>query len=87
MKALTILLLASVPVAQVQTGKSSAPTAPHFVQQVKAAPAKGGKWYFARTGHAVYCYGPVMTVAGLDGNLQRVATFCKGDQVIVPLKD
>ncbi len=41
----------------------------------------------AANGHAVYCYGPVMTVVdGLSG-FHRVATFCRGDQTMVPLKD
>ena len=48
---------------------------------------KGGQWYFAETGHAVYCYGPVMVVTEPRGGLQRVATFCRGDRTIVPLKD
>jgi len=50
-------------------------------------PHKGGQWYFADTGHAVYCYGPVRLVPLPDGGLQRVATFCQGDKLIVPLKD
>ena len=88
MKALAVLLLASLPVPQLRNTTTLAPESrPHFIQQAKASAKKGGKWYFARTGHAVYCYGPVMTVASAGGNLQRVATFCKGDQVIVPLKD
>jgi hypothetical protein len=41
----------------------------------------------AESGHAVFCYGPVMLVRGPDGELQRVATFCRGNQAIVPLKD
>jgi hypothetical protein len=48
---------------------------------------KGGKWYFADSGHAIYCYGPVMIVNQPDGNLQRVATFCRDGQTMVPLKD
>jgi hypothetical protein len=48
---------------------------------------KGGRWYFADSGHAVYCYGPVMVVTQPQGGLQRVATFCRGNQTIVPLKD
>jgi hypothetical protein len=48
---------------------------------------KGGKWYFAATGHAVYCYGPVMTMPQGQGGLLRVATFCRGDKTMVPLKD
>ncbi len=48
---------------------------------------KGGSWYFAETGHAVYCYGPVMYLKDVQGGLTRVATFCQGDKPIVPLKD
>jgi hypothetical protein len=88
MKILATLLLASLPVPQVAANLAEqAQPAPHFAQQAKASPRKGGKWYFARTGHAVYCYGPVMTVADTGGGLERVATFCKGDQLLVPLKD
>jgi hypothetical protein len=49
--------------------------------------SKGGRWYFAANGHAVYCYGPVMTVPGSNGELQRVATFCRDGSAVVPLKD
>jgi hypothetical protein len=88
MNAVAILILALLPVPQVQirNAERSQPD-PHFARIAKAAPHKGGKWYFARTGHAVYCYGPVMTVAGTTGDLERVATFCKGEQLLVPLKD
>jgi hypothetical protein len=48
---------------------------------------KGGIWYFAENGHAVYCYGPVMYVQDAQGGLTRVATFCQGDKPMVPLKD
>jgi len=50
-------------------------------------PQKHGQWYLAETGHAVYCYGPVMLVMQPEGSVQRVATFCKGDKAVVPLKD
>jgi len=59
---------------------------PQAHPQRQGAP-KGGQWYFAETGHAVYCYGPVRIVQQPDGDLQRVATFCQGDKLIVPLKD
>jgi hypothetical protein len=49
--------------------------------------SKGGRWYFAASGHAVYCYGPVMTLPQANGDLQRVATFCRDGQAVVPLKD
>jgi hypothetical protein len=58
---------------------------PHVQPQQQAR--KGGRWYFAQTGHAVYCWGPVMIVSQVDGSLQRVATFCKDGQTMVPLKD
>jgi hypothetical protein len=87
MNALAILLLASLPVPQVQLFRAANPQAsPHFAQ-AKAPARKGGQWYFARTGHAVYCYGPVMTLPNQVGSIERVATFCKGDQLLVPLKD
>ncbi|HZQ19306.1 MAG TPA: hypothetical protein VFA90_11320 [Terriglobales bacterium] len=97
MTAIAILILASLPVPQVQisnvqiskvqvsTAIGSQPL-PHF-KQIATAPRKGGVWYFARTGHAVYCYGPVMTLPNRDGEIERVATFCKGNQLLVPLKD
>jgi hypothetical protein len=48
---------------------------------------RGGRWYFAASGHAVYCYGPVMTVPAANGDLQRVATLCRDGSTVVPLKD
>ena len=48
---------------------------------------RGGTWYFADSGHAVFCYGPVMTITQANGGIQRVATFCRGEKSIVPLKD
>jgi hypothetical protein len=41
----------------------------------------------AENGHAVFCYGPVMLVKRPNGEFQYVATFCRGDQAMVPLKD
>jgi hypothetical protein len=49
--------------------------------------ANHGQWYLAETGHAVFCYGPVKLMKQPTGGLQRVATFCRGDQAMVPLKD
>jgi hypothetical protein len=48
---------------------------------------KGGRWYFADNGHAVYCYGPVRVLPQPEGGLQRVATFCQGEKNVVPLRD
>jgi len=83
MNALTLALLLSLSVPKL--------TPPSSIQRpVETAtrhPRKGGKWYFADTGHAVFCYGPVMYVTEAQGGLKRVATFCQNDQPMVPLKD
>jgi hypothetical protein len=50
-------------------------------------PRPKGKWYLASTGHAVYCYGPVMVVGTWDGGFARVATICRGGVPMVKLKD
>jgi len=70
MKAIAILLLASLPVPQVHTpsGPGSQP-GPHFAQQATATPRKGGKWYLARTGHAVYDF-----LGGRAAYKERLAT-------------
>ena len=83
MKALTLALLFSLPVPRI------APPVHQPVVEVSATKhsRKGGKWYFAANGHAVYCYGPVMYVTEAQGGLTRVATFCQNDQPMVPLKD
>ena len=81
MKALTLALLLSLPVprlAQAPRALTSPPA--HHAN-------KGGRWYFAANGHAVYCYGPVRYLPEAAGGLKRVATFCRGDQPIVQLKD
>ncbi len=82
MKALALALVLSLPVPRLAPPVQPAPT-----PSQQAAKKKGGQWYFAATGHAVYCYGPVMTVPRAQGILQKVATFCRGDQTMVPLKD
>ena len=89
MKGLAILLLASLPVPQVHVshGARVQSAEPRFAQQASTPQRKGGKWYLARTGHAVYCFGPVMTVADARGGLERVATFCRVESLLVPLKD
>lgn len=82
MKALTLALLLSLPALPIAPRK---PAAQPTLQTAKRT--KGGRWYFAATGHAVYCYGPVMTIPRANGGLQRVATFCRDGSPVVPLKD
>jgi hypothetical protein len=80
MKVLTLALLFSLTVAKpAQPGR-------HLSGQLEQH-SKGGRWYFAANGHAVYCYGPVMTLPQANGDLQKVATFCRDGQAVVPLKD
>ena len=88
MKVLAVLLLASLPVPKLPVpAPQQAQPEPRFAQSAPAPSRKGGKWYFARTGHAVYCFGPVMHVQSDSGGIETVATFCRGNQVLVPLKD
>ncbi len=82
MKALTLALLLSLSVAPLTPQKPLREPSIHTAKR-----AKGGRWYFAASGHAVYCYGPVMTVPDAKGDLQRVATFCRDGSAVVPLKD
>lgn len=81
MKALTLALLLSLPVPRL------APPVRKPAQMFAQRSRKGGRWYFTATGHAVYCYGPVLFVNQVPGGLQRVATFCQGEKPVVPLKD
>ena len=81
MKVLTPALLFSLTVAK-PTPQVRRPSG-HLEQQH----SKSGRWYFAASGHAVYCYGPVMTLPQANGDLQKVATFCRDGKTVVPLKD
>jgi hypothetical protein len=82
MKVLALLFLSlTLPGMRLPAARKPVETQP--IRQAR----KGGIWYFAETGHAVYCYGPVMYIADAQGSLQRVATFCQGEKLIVPLKD
>ena len=84
MKVLVALLLSlSFPALPVGP-KPPAPVEHHVPRQSKH---RGGSWYFAESGHAVFCYGPVLIVPVRDRGLQRVATFCRDGQTMVPLKD
>ena len=48
---------------------------------------EGGVWHMTESGHAVFCYGPVVLLKQANGGFQRVATFCQGNLAMVPLKD
>jgi hypothetical protein len=82
MKALTLALLFSLPVAPWAPQRPMREPSTQLTQR-----SKSGRWYFAASGHAVYCYGPVMTLPRANGDLQRVATLCRDGSAVVPLKD
>jgi hypothetical protein len=83
MKTLATLLLAlSLP-----GSKFATPPRPPLDLPVAHQARTGGTWYMAESGHAVFCYGPVMLLKQPNGGFQHVATFCRGDQAMVPLKD
>jgi len=50
-------------------------------------PLKRGRWHMAEDGHAVFCYGPVVTINTLFGDAKRVATECRGRSANVALHD
>ena len=82
MKLAAVLMLLSLPLPRIVV-----PPRPP-VQTTQAQPArKGGRWYLAESGHAVYCYGPVRLLPQGQSGFLRVATFCQGERPMVPLKD
>jgi len=81
MKALALALVLSLPVPRLT------PPAQPSLSPVTREVRKGGRWHMAANGHAVYCYGPIMTIPQASGELVRVATFCRGNQPMVPLKE
>jgi len=82
MKTLALFLALSLP-----GSKFAAPPRPPRDLPVAHQAHTGGTWYMAENGHAVFCYGPVMLLKQPKGGFQHVATFCRGDQAMVPLKD
>jgi hypothetical protein len=83
MKTLATLLLAlSLP-----GSRFAAPLRPPLDPPVAHLARASGTWYMAESGHAVFCYGPVMLLKHPNGGFQHVATFCRGDRPMVPLKD
>jgi hypothetical protein len=82
MKTLALLFSLSLP-----GSKYAQPQHPPLDHPTTRQARQTGTWYMAENGHAVFCYGPVMLVKQPQGSFQRVATFCRGDQTMVPLKD
>lgn len=84
MKTLVVgVLLLTIPGLRVTPPSSNTePTDP-----VLTKTHRGGRWYLAANGHAVYCRGPVVTINLMDGGLRKVATYCQGEKPLVTLKD
>ncbi|MGE5205379.1 MAG: hypothetical protein ACM3PW_07175 [Chlamydiota bacterium] len=80
-----IVLLAAL--TQALTLPVQQPLPPRQLPTRRHQPRPKGKWFMASTGHAVYCYGPVMIVGTWDGGFARVATICRGGRPMVKLKD
>jgi hypothetical protein len=75
-------LVASLPYAK--------PTPRPLAAQVQQRTAKArihGRWYMARDGHAIYCYGPVVTMDDLTAGPKHFATYCRGESPMVELRD
>jgi hypothetical protein len=82
--ALLLLLISATACA-----KSTVPPQPpkERPRVVYAERQKRGRWHMAEDGHAVFCYGPVVTINALFGDPKRVATECRGRSSKVPLHD
>ena len=88
MKALTLALLLNVALIPAFSATTVKPPQPERRPTgTLSHPVKNGRWYFAASGHAVYCYGPVMTLPQANGDFQKVATFCRDGRAVVPLKE
>ncbi len=91
MKRVVVTLCAAIlPLAALASAMSlpvQQPLKPRQLATHRQPPHPKGKWYLASTGHAVYCYGPVMIVGTWDGGFSRVATICRGGAPMVKLKD
>jgi hypothetical protein len=87
MRGRLVLLLLGITTAA--CGKSTIPPQPAKAgpQVVTPEPQKRGRWHMAEDGHAVFCYGPVMTVSALPGDPKRMATRCQGRSPNVLLHD
>ena len=80
-----LLLLASVGLFAKST--TPPPPAKRNPRVVNIEPKRRGRWHMAEDGHAVFCYGPVLTINSLFGVPKRVATQCKGRSEVVPLHE
>lgn len=83
----SLFLVFSVPRLTPPAQQMPQLSVPHDSKVTAHAVSRRGRWYMADNGHAVYCVGPVRTLPGPDGQLQRVATYCRGQEPMVRLHD
>ena len=85
----TALAMLLVMISATAGAKNTVPPQPRKERPrvVNSQPQKRGRWHMAEDGHAVFCYGPVVTVNSLFGDPKRVATQCQGRSPNVPLHD
>jgi len=85
----TRLALLLLVISATACAKSTLPRQPakERPRVVNPEPVKRGRWHMAEDGHAVFCYGPVVTINAQFGDLKRVATECRGRSHNVPLHD
>jgi hypothetical protein len=83
---LLLLLLGTTTAAG---AKSTLPLSPRRERPrvVNPEPQKRGRWHMAEDGHAVFCYGPVVTMNAPLGDPKRLATRCRGRSPNVLLHD
>jgi len=81
------LILALVVASLPNPKLSVPPLSPPASQQRVARARVHGRWYMAQDGHAIYCYGPVVTMDDPSSGPKRFATYCRGESPLVELKD
>ena len=82
--ALLLLVISATACATSTVPRQAAKERPRVINP---EPVKRGRWHMAEDGHAVFCYGPVVTINALFGDPKRVATECRGRSPSVPLHD
>ena len=81
-------LILALVVASLPNPKLSVPPFTPMPGQQHVAKARiHGRWYMAHDGHAIYCFGPVVTMDDPGSGPKRFATYCKGESPLVELKD
>lgn len=91
LKTIAVVLMMVGSLAATKTGSRSIQVTTHkaAARLAPVEPKKAGRWHMAENGHAVFCYGPVVTmnVFPEGSDPKRYATDCRGASKMVPLHD